>query len=63
VFSPAFRAGLTDRSEPPMRVLPADVGRLLERLHAPPRLVAHLRAVHDVAGRPTDTLGTRLVRS
>lgn len=29
--------------------LPAQVVRLLEALHAPPRLVAHLRLVHDVA--------------
>ena len=29
--------------------LPAQVVSLLEALHAPPRLVAHLRLVHDVA--------------
>src|SRR5260370_12798649 len=29
--------------------LPAQVVSLLEELHAPPRLVAHLRLVHDVA--------------
>jgi len=29
--------------------LPTQVVRLLEALHAPPRLVAHLRLVHDVA--------------
>lgn len=29
--------------------LPSQVVRLLEELHAPPRLIAHLRLVHDVA--------------
>jgi hypothetical protein len=33
----------------PLRPLPADAVALLADLQAPPRLVAHLRAVHDVA--------------
>ncbi|MCX2952576.1 HD domain-containing protein [Lentzea sp. NEAU-D7] len=33
----------------PLRPLPAPVEDLLTELQAPPRLVAHLRAVHDVA--------------
>ncbi|MDX8053338.1 HD domain-containing protein [Lentzea sp. BCCO 10_0798] len=33
----------------PLRPLPAPVEELLIELHASPRLVAHLRAVHDVA--------------
>ncbi|HEY9371898.1 HD domain-containing protein [Streptomyces sp.] len=35
--------------EPPLRPLPAVVTELLRSLGAPPRLAAHLRAVHDVA--------------
>ena len=33
-----------------LRPLPLGVDALLAELQAPPRLVAHLRAVHDVAG-------------
>jgi hypothetical protein len=36
--------------------LPADVVQLVERLSAPPRLAAHLRVVHDVAGQLMDLL-------
>jgi HD superfamily phosphodiesterase len=35
--------------EPGFRALPAPVVALLEAVQAPPRLAAHLRAVHDVA--------------
>ncbi|WNO70587.1 HD domain-containing protein [Streptomyces sp. AM8-1-1] len=35
--------------EPPLRPLPPVVAELLRSLEAPPRLAAHLRAVHDVA--------------
>ncbi|MFI6516751.1 HD domain-containing protein [Spirillospora sp. NPDC050679] len=35
--------------EPGPRPLPPDAARLLLELDAPPRLAAHLRAVHDVA--------------
>jgi hypothetical protein len=44
---------------PPMRPLPATAAELLRELDAPPRLGAHLRAVHDVAWSLTDTLGRR----
>ncbi len=39
-----------------MRPLPERVGALLERMDAPPRLAAHLRAVHDVACEVVDWL-------
>jgi len=45
---PLHRA-LADPGPPALRPLPPDVGELLVRLAAPPRLAAHLRAVHDVA--------------
>lgn len=35
--------------EPPLRPLPPVVAELLRSLETPPRLAAHLRAVHDVA--------------
>ncbi|MFI0406811.1 HD domain-containing protein [Actinomadura sp. 3N508] len=44
--SAALRRALTD---PGPRPLPGSAVRLLEELDAPPRLAAHLRAVHDVA--------------
>ncbi|NDU74983.1 phosphohydrolase [Actinomadura sp. DSM 109109] len=46
--SPILRRALT---EPGLRPLPERVARLLEDLDAPPRLAAHLRAVHDVAAQ------------
>ncbi|MET9099019.1 HD domain-containing protein [Streptomyces antibioticus] len=50
---------LDETSDPPLRPLPAEVARLLAEVAAPPRLVAHLRAVHDVAGRIADWVGGR----
>ncbi|MFC6882116.1 MULTISPECIES: HDIG domain-containing metalloprotein [Actinomadura] len=44
--SRALRGALTD---PGLRPLPERAVRLLEDVGAPPRLAAHLRAVHDVA--------------
>lgn len=44
-----LQRALTDPGDPPVRPLPADVAELLVELAAPPRLAAHLRAVHDVA--------------
>jgi hypothetical protein len=41
-----------------VKELPAEAAELLGRLSAPPRLVAHLRAVHDVACQLTDWLAT-----
>ena len=46
MVSAALRRALTD---PGLRPLPDRAARLLEDLDAPPRLAAHLRAVHDVA--------------
>ncbi|MDX3311657.1 HD domain-containing protein [Streptomyces sp. ME08-AFT2] len=40
-----------DASDPALRPLPAEAVRLLDEIGAPPRLVAHLRAVHDVAAQ------------
>ncbi|MGW7522086.1 HD domain-containing protein [Streptomyces sp. NPDC054783] len=38
-----------DTGDPPLRPLPDRAAALLAAVDAPPRLVAHLRAVHDVA--------------
>ncbi|MFD4675932.1 HD domain-containing protein [Lentzea sp. NPDC058450] len=43
---PTLHQALTEGSP---RRLPAEAEELLTDLHAPPRLAAHLRAVHDVA--------------
>jgi hypothetical protein len=43
----------------PYQPLPADVTKLLVELAAPPRLVAHLRLVHDAAARLADGFGER----
>ncbi len=43
-------------NQPKLRSLPDEAATLLHRLHAPPRLVAHLRLVHDVAVQLVDTL-------
>jgi hypothetical protein len=50
---------LGETSDPPLRPLPAGVAALLRDLAAPPRLVAHLRAVHDVAVQLVDWVGRR----
>ncbi|MFJ9738536.1 HD domain-containing protein [Streptomyces sp. NPDC101166] len=50
---------LDETSDPPLRPLPADVAGLLGDVGAPPRLVAHLRAVHDVAAVLVDWAGDR----
>src|SRR5690242_6017573 len=41
------------------RGLPADARQILETLHAPARLVAHLTLVHDVAAQLLQALLTR----
>ncbi|MFD5110531.1 HD domain-containing protein [Streptomyces sp. NPDC093088] len=46
-------------TEPPLRPLPPAVAELLRSLEAPPRLAAHLRAVHDVAVELADWVGDR----
>ena len=48
---------LRDTGDPPLRPLPDRVAELLRDLDAPPRLAAHLRAVHDVALQLVDWLG------
>ncbi|MFD0264313.1 HD domain-containing protein [Kitasatospora indigofera] len=48
-----------DVQDPPLLPLPAEVAALLQRVDAPPRLVAHLRAVHDVARQLVDRVGRR----
>ncbi|MFF1546560.1 HD domain-containing protein [Streptomyces sp. NPDC058291] len=50
---------LKDIGRPPLRPLPIDAAELLHRVDAPPRLVAHLRAVHDVAGQLLEWIATR----
>lgn len=50
---------LHDMGNPPLRPLPDRVAELLKKLDAPPRLAAHLRAVHDVAYRLVDWLEER----
>ncbi|MGA4979890.1 HD domain-containing protein [Streptomyces cinereoruber] len=46
-------------TELPLRPLPPAVAELLRSLEAPPRLAAHLRAVHDVAVELADWVGDR----
>jgi HD superfamily phosphohydrolase YqeK len=40
----------------PVRPLPDNIATLLQQVSAPPRLAAHLRAVHDVAWRLTEAI-------
>ncbi|MBO3747580.1 HD domain-containing protein [Streptosporangiaceae bacterium NEAU-GS5] len=56
VTSTALERALSVPAEPALRPLPDQVARLLRDLGAPPRLAAHLRAVHDVACELTDRL-------
>ena len=49
-----LQRALHDPGHPPLRPLPGQVARLLGDLDAPPRLAAHLRAVHDVAHQLVD---------
>jgi hypothetical protein len=58
VTSPEL-ARVLDPDDATLRPLPAAVGELLVSLQAPPRLAAHLRAVHDVAWQLTESLSTR----
>ncbi|MFJ8106108.1 HD domain-containing protein [Streptomyces sp. NPDC096132] len=52
----ALSIALDETSDPPLRPLPVSVAGLLAELGAPPRLVAHLRAVHEVAAQLVDWL-------
>lgn len=47
-------------TESSLRPLPSDAAELLRQLDAPPRLAAHLRAVHDVAAQLVDWFDGRL---
>ncbi|MFE2329196.1 HD domain-containing protein [Streptomyces sp. NPDC059385] len=51
--TPLDRA-LYGAADPGMLPLPEEAAKLLSLLEAPPRLAAHLRAVHDVAHRLVD---------
>ncbi|MFJ3305231.1 HD domain-containing protein [Streptomyces sp. NPDC086549] len=55
----AFSIAVDEIEDPPLRPLPRRAAELLQRLDAPPRLVAHLRAVHDVAARLVDWVEER----
>jgi hypothetical protein len=54
-----LRNALSDPGQPRLRPLPGEVAQLLRDLDAPPRLAAHLRAVHDVACQIADWLSTQ----
>ncbi|MFI2647811.1 MULTISPECIES: HD domain-containing protein [Micromonospora] len=57
--SDALRRALTDPGDPPLLPLPGVAAELLAALHAPPRLAAHLRLVHDVARQLTAAFAER----
>ena len=50
---------LNDTADPQLRPLPDRAAQLLRELGAPPRLAAHLRAVHDVACQLVDWIAQR----
>ncbi|WP_449347474.1 hypothetical protein [Streptomyces xanthochromogenes] len=50
---------LQDIDQPPLRSLPIAIAELLDKVDAPPRLVAHLRAVHDVAAQLLEWIAIR----
>jgi hypothetical protein len=54
--SAALHRALNEPGDPAIRALPATVAELLDALDAPPRLAAHLRAVHHAAWRLTGDL-------
>jgi HD superfamily phosphodiesterase len=59
VVSDALRRALEDDDDGRLRPLPQKARELLVRLDVPPRLAAHLRAVHDVAAQLLDWLAAR----
>jgi hypothetical protein len=59
VTSGPLNRALTDAGDLALQPLPVDAVNLLRLLDAPPRLAAHLRAVHDVACQLTDLLTRR----
>ncbi len=54
MVSRLLEQALTDRDEVALRMLPEDAAAVIRTLDAPPRLGAHLRAVHDVACQLVD---------
>ncbi|MFJ5269887.1 HD domain-containing protein [Streptomyces sp. NPDC088358] len=48
---------MSGTADPPLLPLPDRVAELLAELGSPPRLAAHLRAVHDVAHQLADWVG------
>ncbi|MEO3817888.1 HD domain-containing protein [Plantactinospora sp. B24E8] len=58
----ALHRALTEQGDPVLRPLPAPAAELLLACAAPPRLAAHLRAVHDVAAQLLDWLAERYPR-
>jgi hypothetical protein len=54
-----LQRALDDPGDPPLRPLPDEAAKLLRELDAPPRLAAHLRAVHDVAYRLVEWVSLR----
>ncbi|MGW1208083.1 immunity protein TriTu family protein [Streptomyces sp. NPDC002499] len=50
---------LQDTDQLPLRPLPFEAAHVLHEVDAPPRLVAHLRAVHDVAGQLLEWIAAR----
>ncbi|WP_149827939.1 phosphohydrolase [Streptomyces tailanensis] len=56
---PSATHALTYDGDPPLRPLPERAVELLRVLAAPPRLVAHLRLVHDVAYELADWMEQR----
>ncbi|MGW2864578.1 HD domain-containing protein [Streptomyces sp. NPDC001205] len=50
---------LQNTGRPVLRPLPVEAAELFDEVLAPPRLVAHLRAVHDVAGQLLEWIATR----
>ncbi|MFD0375752.1 HD domain-containing protein [Streptomyces sp. NPDC127112] len=59
IRSDVLSRALDAPTEPPLRPLPPEVAELLRSLEAPPRLAAHLRAVHDVAVELADWMKDR----
>ncbi|WP_331727671.1 HD domain-containing protein [Streptomyces sp. NBC_00158] len=59
ISSDVLSRALEAPTEPSLRPLPPVVAELLRSLEAPPRLVAHLRAVHDVAAELADWVADR----
>jgi len=56
VIATALHRALADPGPPLLRPLPPRAVELLLAVDGPPRLAAHLRAVHDVAGQLLDWL-------